>query len=129
MMLWLPYTMTRCRSCYLHVCIWNKNVQKCSGQLSRSFTWDNFTRTGNTIVLFDVAGIVKPEFCSCGQGHGIAGTMLKNIHRIKLLQILGIPGYTCNHLRLLSQNSFEDVELPVQVKNRRCSHGFKTPSH
>ena len=26
-------------------------------------------------------------------------------------------GYTCNHLRLLSQNSFEDVELPMEEKN------------
>ena len=41
-----------------------------------------------------------------------------------MLQVLGTPGYTCNHLRLLSQNSFEDVELPLQVKNLRCSHGF-----
>ena len=36
-----------------------------------------------------------------------------------------IPGYMCNRLRLLSQNSFEDDELPVQVKNRICSHCFR----
>ena len=42
-----------------------------------------------------------------------------------MLQILGIPGYTWNRIRLLSQNSFEDDELPVQVKNRMCSHGFR----
>ena len=42
-----------------------------------------------------------------------------------MLQILGTPGYTCNRLRLLLQNSFEDDELPVQVKNCMCSHGFR----
>ena len=24
----------------------------------------------------------------------------------------------------MSENSFEDVEFPVRVENRRCSHGF-----
>ena len=33
---------------------------------------------------------------------------------------LGKPGYTCNCLRLLSQNSFEDV----RVENIRCNQGF-----
>ena len=43
-----------------------------------------------------------------------------------MLQILGIPVYKCNRLRLLSQNSFEDDDLPVQVKEKRmCSHGFR----
>ena len=37
-------------------------------------------------------------------------------------QILATPGYTCNHLRLLPQNSFDDVELPVPVENRRCNN-------
>ena len=41
-----------------------------------------------------------------------------------MLQILGIPGYTCNLLWLLSQNRFEDVELPVRVENHRCNNGF-----
>ena len=36
-----------------------------------------------------------------------------------------IPGYKCNRLQLLSQNSFEDDDLPVQVKKRMCSHGFR----
>ena len=42
-----------------------------------------------------------------------------------MLQILGTPGYTCNRLRLLSQNSFEDVKLSVRVDNCRCSRGLK----
>ena len=42
-----------------------------------------------------------------------------------MLQILGTPGYTCNYLRLLLQNSFDDLKLPVRVENRTCSHGFK----
>ena len=47
--------------------------------------------------------------------------MLQNIHQTGLFcnmsQILGTPGYTCNNcLQLLSQNSFEGVELPVLVK-------------
>ena len=32
--------------------------------------------------------------------------------------------YTYNISRLLSNNSSEDVELPVRVKNLRCSCGF-----
>ena len=31
----------------------------------------------------------------------------------------------CNHLRLLLQNSFEDIKLTVRVENRRCSHSLK----
>ena len=46
-----------------------------------------------------------------------------------MLQILGIPGYKCNRLRLLQQNSFEDGDLPVQVKKRMCSHGFRQELH
>ena len=38
-----------------------------------------------------------------------------------MLQTLQVTGYTCNKLRLLSQNILEDVELPVRVENRRCS--------
>ena len=44
-----------------------------------------------------------------------------------MLQILGTPGDTCSRIRLLLQNSFEDVKLPVGVENRRCSHGLKAP--
>ena len=41
-----------------------------------------------------------------------------------MLQTLEITGYTCNCLRLLSQNSFEDIELPVRVENCRCKCGL-----
>ena len=83
----------------------------------------HFYFTGNTL-LSDVAGIVRPECCTrVARGrfcNKIAGKVLQNIHRIELfcnmLQILGIPGYKCNRLRVLSQNSFEDDDLPVQVK-------------
>ena len=33
----------------------------------------------------------------------------------------------CNRLRLLSQNSFKTVELPMRVENRRCSRGLIIP--
>ena len=76
---------------------------------------------------------MRPECCTrAARGrfcNEIAGTMLQNIHRIEpfrnMLQILGTPGYTCNRLRLLSQNCFEGGELPVQEENRMCSHGFR----
>ena len=42
-----------------------------------------------------------------------------------MLHILGTPGYTCSRLGLLSQNSFENVKLPVRVENRRCNHGLR----
>ena len=45
--------------------------------------------------------------------------MLQNIHRVELP-----GGYTGNRFQPMSQNSFEGVELPVQVENRRCSHSF-----
>ena len=87
-----------------------------------------FTHTDNTTLLSDVAGTVKPECCTCSQGrfcNKIAGTMLQNIHGIELFaMILGTRGYTCNRSRLLSQNSFEDVELPVRAENCRYSQGF-----
>ena len=88
---------------------------------------------GKTL-LSDVPWIVRQECCMrvarsrfCNK---IAGTVLQNIHRIELfcnmLQIFWIPGCNCNRLQLLSQNSFEDDDLPVQVKKKRmCSHGFR----
>ena len=42
-----------------------------------------------------------------------------------MLKILETPGYICNHLRLLSQDRFDNVELPVRVENRRCSRYFE----
>ena len=36
-----------------------------------------------------------------------------------MLQILGTHGHTCNRLLLPSNNSSDDVELPVPVKNGR----------
>ena len=58
----------------------------------------------------DVAEIVRPKCCMCvDRGRPlckkIAGPVWQNI-----------PGYTCNRLQLLSQNSFEDDDLSVQVK-------------
>ena len=41
-----------------------------------------------------------------------------------MLQILGYLATLANPLRLLSLGSFKDVELPVRVENRRCSHGL-----
>ena len=38
---------------------------------------------------------------------------------------IGVSGLTCNRLRLLSRNNFEDVELPVQVENHRRGRSFK----
>ena len=35
-----------------------------------------------------------------------------------LQQTLEVAGYTCNRLQRLSHNSFEDAELPVQVRLR-----------
>ena len=43
-----------------------------------------------------------------------------------MLQILGTPGYMCNLLQLLLQNSFEGVKLPVRVENGRCNHWLGT---
>ena len=43
---------------------------------------------------------------------------------LKFLENVADIGYTCNCLRLLSQDIFEDVELPVQVGTRRCSCNF-----
>ena len=40
-----------------------------------------------------------------------------------MLQTLEVTGYMFNKLRRLSQNSSRDVELPVRLKDRRCSHG------
>ena len=94
--------------------------------------WDIFTRTGNVTLLSDIAVIVKQECCRCSQGMVLQQNRWNNVAEYSLnwafcsiVQILGIPGYVCNRFRLLSQNSFEDVELPVRVENRRCSHGFK----
>ena len=43
-----------------------------------------------------------------------------------MLQTLRIPGCKCIRLQLLSKNSFEDDDLPVQVKEKHmCSHGFR----
>ena len=42
-----------------------------------------------------------------------------------MLKILETPGYICNHFRLLSQDRFDNVELPVRVENRRCSRYFE----
>ena len=41
-----------------------------------------------------------------------------------MLQTLEVTGYMYNRLQLLPQNSFENVDLPVPVENRRCSNGF-----
>ena len=40
-----------------------------------------------------------------------------------------VTGYMSNHFRLLSQNSFVDVELPVRVENRRCSRSLIHQNH
>ena len=69
----------------------------------------------------NVVRVARGRFCD-----KITGTMLQNIHRIELF-------VTCcrywGHLAtLLLQNSFEEVELPVRIENRRCSYGFK-PSY
>ena len=68
----------------------------------------HFYFTGKTL-LSDVAGIVRPECCMrVARGrfcNKTAGQVWQNI-----------PGYTCNRLQLLSQNSFEDDDLSVQVK-------------
>ena len=67
--------------------------------------------------------VLMGRFCN-----KIAETVLQNIHRIEFLQHvadIGTIGYWCNHLRLLSQNSFEDVKLPVRVENCRRSHSLK----
>ena len=100
--------------------------------INRGYMYDMFTRIGNTTILFGVAAIVKQERCTCIARHMLCHkfteTMLQNIHRIeflcKMLRILMVTSYTGNHVPLLSQNSFKDVELPVQIQNHRCSHGF-----
>ena len=58
-----------------------------------------------------------------------SATKSPNVYRIELFvrccrRWSELP-QTCNCLRLLSQNSFEDVELPVQVESRVS--GQKTP--
>ena len=45
-----------------------------------------------------------------------------------MLHVFGTPGDTCNRIRLLLQNSFQDVKLPVLVENHRYSHSLKAPS-
>ena len=42
-----------------------------------------------------------------------------------MLQTLQVTGYTCSRPKFLLNNSYEEVELPVQVENRRCSDDFK----
>ena len=61
----------------------------------------------------------------CNKSLGQCCRIFIELNFYNMLQILGIPGYTCNRLRFLSQNSFEGDELPVQLKNRMCSRGFR----
>ena len=71
----------------------------------------------------DVARVTRGRFCN-----KIAETMFRifiELNFCNMLQMLGQPAYWCNHLRLLSQNSFEDVKLPVRVENCRCRQGLK----
>ena len=77
----------------------------------------HFYFTGKTL-LSDVPWIVTPE---CYMRVASATKSLGQCCRI----FIEIPGYKCNRLQLLSQNSFEDDDLPVQVKKRMCSHGFR----
>ena len=93
--------------------------------------YDIFTRTGDTTLLCDAAGIVKPGCCTCSQGQVLQQNCCDNVAEYSsnrtscnMLQILGTPGYTCNRIRRLSQNNFEDMKLSVQIENRRCSHGW-----
>ena len=46
-----------------------------------------------------------------------------------MLQILQVTDYTCNKFRVLSQNSLENVKLPVGVENRRCSRCLNSQSY
>ena len=78
-----------------------------------------------------VARIVKPECCTCSQGQGSATKSLGQCCTIFMesnyLQHVADIGDTWVHVQLpstLSQNSSEDVKLPVPVKNCRCDHGF-----
>ena len=93
------------------------------------YTWDIFVHTGNTSLFSNVAGIAKPECCTCRFCNKIARTTFHNIHRIELFatccRLWGHMALHVQRLRLLLQNSFEDVEMPVQVENSRCSHGFR----
>ena len=90
-----------------------------------------FYITGGTFLLALALQhfFANPECCTVARGricNKIVGTMLQNTHRIELFATFcRYWGYTCNRVRLLSQNRFEDVELPVRVENRRCSHGFR----
>ena len=53
--------------------------------LSRDYMWDNFTLTGNTALLSDVAGVVNQNIRRVARGRFCyVETMLQDIHRIKL---------------------------------------------
>ena len=80
---------------------------------------------------FYVAAILKQEHSTYRQGLALRQTRWNNVAEHssnlsfrKMLQILEITEYTYNHLQLFPHNSSGDVELPLRVKNRRCSRGF-----
>ena len=49
-------------------------------RLKPQLTWYIFTGIGKTTLLSDIAGIVKPECCTCSQRQ----VLLQNIHGIEL---------------------------------------------
>ena len=62
------------------------------------YTLDIFTRTGNSRLLSDATGIVKPECCTYSQGTAFprnCKTMLHNFHRI---DVFAICRKYCGHL-------------------------------
>ena len=47
--------------------------------LSRSYMWNILTRSSNTKLPSDVAGIVKPESCTCSQGQVLQQNCWNNV--------------------------------------------------
>ena len=63
----------------------------------------HFTRTGNRTLLFDVAGIVKPECCTCSQGQVLQQNHWDNVAE-----------YSFNWTFCIMLHLLEDTWLQVQ---------------
>ena len=73
--------------------------------------------TGNTTLLSDVTGIVKPKCCRCSQEQVLQlnrwDRTFIELNYLQHAADIGAHGYTCNRLSLLSQNSFDNRDLKV----------------
>ena len=72
----------------------------------------------------DVA-CVWPEVGSATKSLGQCFRIFIELNFLQHAADIGDTWLQPNCLQLLSQNSFEDDDLPMQVKKRMCSHGFR----